>query len=99
MGPPVHSPPPPPPLEIDMPIRVPSARTLPNPIQTQLTPSISVSRGKESFPSVSPRDHDDNCVIPSYHESRARTLVLCFDGTGDQFNADVRALSGLCVAC
>lgn len=64
-----------------MPIRVPSARTPPNPIG---------SRGKDSFPFVGSRDHD-TAVIPSYHESRGRTLVLCFDGTGDQFNVDVRA--------
>ena len=31
----------------------------------------------------------DSNVIPPYHD--ARTLVVCFDGTGDQFNADVRA--------
>ena len=32
----------------------------------------------------------DNTVVPPSHE--ARTLVLCFDGTGDQFDADVSAL-------
>jgi hypothetical protein len=73
-----------------MPIRVPFARTLPNPIQTQLKTPTSTSRGKESLPSAGPEAHDGT-VIPSYHESRARTLVLCFDGTGDQFNTNVRA--------
>lgn len=30
-------------------------------------------------------------VIPEEH--LARTLILCFDGTGDQFDADVRIVS------
>ena len=34
-------------------------------------------------------------VIPPVHSSR--TIVLCFDGTGDQFKADVRSLSGLII--
>ncbi len=32
-------------------------------------------------------DHD---IIPPYHPGAPRTLVLCFDGTGDQFDRDVR---------
>ena len=28
-------------------------------------------------------------IIPELAPTRARTLVLCFDGTGDQFDADV----------
>ena len=31
-------------------------------------------------------------IPPENHETRQRTLVLCFDGTGDQFDADVRIL-------
>ncbi len=42
----------------------------------------------ESLPSVGPGAYDST-VIPPSHE--ARTLVLCFDGTGDQFDSDVRA--------
>ena len=42
-------------------------------------------------PSSSPREetfgsHRYPSVLPPKHESR--TLVLCFDGTGDQFDAD-----------
>lgn len=33
---------------------------------------------------------EESDVIPPPHPSRARTLVLCFDGTGDSFDADVR---------
>ena len=33
---------------------------------------------------------DDRDVIPTIHT--ARTLVLCFDGTGDCFDADVRVI-------
>ena len=79
-----------PPLHIEMPVRVPFGRILSNPIQTRLKASISTSGGKHSLPSAGPRANDDT-VIPSYHNSRARTLVLCFDGTGDQFNSNVRA--------
>lgn len=32
----------------------------------------------------------DNDIIPPYHPAAPRTLVLCFDGTGDQFDLDVR---------
>ncbi|KAF8274308.1 hypothetical protein EI94DRAFT_1794529 [Lactarius quietus] len=70
-----------------MPVRTPFGRTPPNPIQTQLKTPISASSGKDSFPSAGPGAHDDT-VVPSYHEARSRTVVLCFDGTGDQFNTD-----------
>ncbi|PIL31280.1 hypothetical protein GSI_05978 [Ganoderma sinense ZZ0214-1] len=30
----------------------------------------------------------DNDIIPPYHPAAPRTLVLCFDGTGDQFDSD-----------
>lgn len=32
-------------------------------------------------------------IIPLADNKRGRTLVLCFDGTGDQFDADVSRLS------
>lgn len=32
-------------------------------------------------------------IIPHPEEVKYRNLVLCFDGTGDQFDADVRANS------
>lgn len=75
-----------PPLNINMTVPA-SGHILLNPIQTLSKPPISALSGKDSFPSAG---YDDT-VIPSHHDARARTLVLCFDGTGDQFNADVRA--------
>lgn len=76
-----------PPLDIDMPAPLPSSRVPPNPIQTQIKSPLTPLSGT-TFPSAGPGAHD-NTVIPPFHE--ARTLVLCFDGTGDQFDADVRA--------
>ena len=75
-----------PPLDIDMSVPLPSGRVPPNPIQTQLKSAMTSSTGDETFPSAGPGAHD-NSVIPSFHD--ARTLVLCFDGTGDQFDTDV----------
>jgi hypothetical protein len=79
-----------PPLDLDMPVPVskthsePSTvRNLPHPIHTQLTTDGTLSDGSESPPSIY-----DPSVIPPTHDFR--TLVLCFDGTGDQFDADVR---------
>ncbi|KAI9455937.1 hypothetical protein BJY52DRAFT_1213126 [Lactarius psammicola] len=67
-----------------MPIPIPSSRIRPNPIQTHLK-SVSTSSGEYSLPSAGPGAYDTS-VLPPSHE--ARTLVLCFDGTGDQFDAD-----------
>lgn len=62
-------------------------RKAPHPIHTQLTTDATLSLdGIRSSPSP-PTAYDDT-VIPPTHD--ARTLVLCFDGTGDQFDADVR---------
>ncbi len=74
-----------PPLDIDMP--APSNDASPTPIQTQVKSAKSASTGLESLPSVGLAVYD-NTVIPPSHG--ARTLVLCFDGTGDQFDSDVR---------
>jgi hypothetical protein len=41
-------------------------------------------------PSVGPEAYNDTVVPPPY-DGRRRTLVLCFDGTGDQFGTDVRS--------
>ena len=60
----------------------------PNPIETQMKSPMTSSSGDETLPSAGPGAHD-NSVLPPFHE--ARTLVVCFDGTGDQFDADVRA--------
>jgi hypothetical protein len=75
-----------PPLDINMPAPTSSGR-VPVPIQTNLKTPLSASTGKDSLPSVGPGAYD-NTVIPPSHG--ARTLVLCFDGTGDQFDTDVR---------
>jgi hypothetical protein len=83
-----------PPLDLDM--SAPPAhshgepstmRKPPHPIHTQMTTDATMSlNGIQSSPS--PPTAWDNTVIPPSHD--ARTLVLCFDGTGDQFDADVR---------
>ncbi|KAF8274309.1 hypothetical protein EI94DRAFT_1714127 [Lactarius quietus] len=68
-----------PPLDITCPTRTgsPSILFFPTLFRPKHHTTASVSQGA----------HDDN-VIPSHHDSRARTVVLCFDGTGDQFDAD-----------
>lgn len=40
--------------------------------------------------SAQPRDEARRLWIPSEHSRRSRTLILCFDGTGDHFDSDVR---------
>ncbi|KAH9060279.1 hypothetical protein EDB87DRAFT_624001 [Lactarius vividus] len=77
-----------PPLDVDMPVPVSSSRQPPTPVQTQSKSPRSTSSRQDSLPSAGPGAYDTS-VIPPSHESR--TLVLCFDGTGDQFDADVRA--------
>ena len=77
-----------PPLDIVMPAPTSSGRVPPGPIQTNLKIPLSASTaGKDSLPSVGPGAYDTTVIPPSHG---ARTLVLCFDGTGDQFDADVR---------
>ena len=70
-----------------MPVPNSSGRVPPNPIQTNLEAPLSASTVVDSLPSIGPGAYD-NSVIPHSHD--ARTLVLCFDGTGDQFDTDVR---------
>ena len=74
-------------LDINMPVPNPSSPALPAPIQTNLTTPLSSSSGKDSLPSSGPGAYDTRVIPPSHS---ARTLVLCFDGTGDQFDTDVR---------
>src|SRR6266436_1795509 len=73
-----------PPLDFDMsPSKSePSTVRLPQPIRTHLTDK------SQSPPSVGPGAFDPS-VIPPSHPDRSRTIVLCFDGTGDYFDADV----------
>ena len=40
-----------------------------------------------------PVDVNSIPIIPEIDEKRRRTLVLCFDGTGDQFDADVSSIA------
>jgi hypothetical protein len=68
----------------------PSTVRLPQPIRTQLTDLRGSMDKTQSPPSAGPGAYDTSVVPPS-HDSR--TVVLCFDGTGDQFDADVRAIS------
>ncbi|KAI0003871.1 hypothetical protein BJV74DRAFT_812169 [Russula compacta] len=83
-----------PPLEFDMSVPTPqtqnepssATRSPPVPIKTQtlLTDPTSVDSAKTP-PTAGPGAYDLS-VIPPSHD--ARTLVICFDGTGDQFDAD-----------
>src|SRR5258708_17522218 len=68
----------------------PSTVHLPKPIRTQLTDPTDSMDKAQTPPSVGPGAYDTLMVPPS-HE--ARTIVLCFDGTGDQFDVDVCAIS------
>jgi uncharacterized protein (DUF2235 family) len=57
-----------------------------------------VNRGSSSFsvkPVVNGHQESINPIAPSIipPEHTNRTLVLCFDGTGDQFDADVCVFS------
>ena len=77
-----------PPLDIDMLVPTSSDHVPPDPVQTKLKTPLSASSGKDSLPSVGSGAHD-NTVIPPSHD--ARTLILCFDGTGNHSVKDVRA--------
>jgi hypothetical protein len=72
-----------PPLDSDINMPVPT----PGPIQTNLKTPLSTSTAMDSPPSAGPGAYDSTVIPPSHS---ARTLVLCFDGTGDQFDTDVR---------
>lgn len=63
----------------------PSTVHLPQPIRTQLTDPGSLD--KTTPPSAGPGAYDTS-VIPPTHDANARTIVICFDGTGDQFDTD-----------
>jgi hypothetical protein len=63
-----------------------SSAAVPVPLDTQPAKSTATRR---TPPSVEPEAYDDTVFPPTY-EGRRRTLVLCFDGTGDQFDLDVR---------
>lgn len=55
-------------------------------------PLHSPVHSPKAFPPSGPQVAANNIkpqVVPPSNLSRARTLVLCFDGTGDQFDADV----------
>jgi hypothetical protein len=61
-----------------------TARKVLHPIHTH----ISSDDTALDFSTSSPPFVYDSTVLPPSHD--ARTLVLCFDGTGDQFDTDVR---------
>ena len=64
----------------------PSTIRVPQPIRTQLTDPTDTLDKTQSPPSAGPDAYDPSVVPPS---KQHRTIVLCFDGTGDQFDADV----------
>ena len=68
----------------------------PTPIETRLISTQLSTDSTQTPPSVGPGAYDDSVVPPSH--GIARTLVLCFDGTGDQFDTDVCEYSLICVA-
>jgi hypothetical protein len=68
----------------------PSTVHLPQPIRTQLSDPFDSLDETQSPPSAGPGAYDPSVIPPSH---KPRTVVLCFDGTGDQFDADVCAIS------
>ncbi|KAH9957552.1 hypothetical protein BGW80DRAFT_194412 [Lactifluus volemus] len=62
----------------------PQGRPSTVPIDTQLSKSTEPGRTPSS---VGSEAYDDT-VFPPRYEGRQRTIVLCFDGTGDQFDLD-----------
>ncbi|KAF8481731.1 hypothetical protein DFH94DRAFT_732636 [Russula ochroleuca] len=66
----------------------PSTVPLPQPIRTQLS-DFSHFTGSldktETPPSAGPGAFDPTVIPPSH---KSRTIILCFDGTGDQFDTD-----------
>lgn len=64
----------------------PSTIRVPQPIRTQLTDPTDSMDKTQSPPSAGPGAYDSSVIPPSHGD---RTVVLCFDGTGDQFDADV----------
>jgi hypothetical protein len=80
-----------PPLDSDMapsptPKSDPSTtRSIPRPIRTQLSDPTLILDDYPTRPSVGPGAYDSSVIPPSHPN---RTLVLCFDGTGDCFDAD-----------
>ena len=91
-----------PPLDFDMP--EPVAHTNSEPSTTRLPPhhfqtlpaDPALSRNEtKTPPSAGPGAYDSTVIPPSHN---ARTLILCFDGTGDQFDSDVGLLSIPCGA-
>jgi hypothetical protein len=68
----------------------PSTVRVPQRIRTQLTDPIDSFDKAQSPPSAGPGAYDPTVIPPSH---RARTIIMCFDGTGDQFDADVCVIS------
>jgi len=62
-------------------------RSPPHPIRAQTTSPLTSLDGTRTPPTAGPGTYDVTVIPPSHN---ARTIVLCFDGTGDQFDADVR---------
>jgi hypothetical protein len=67
----------------------------PTPLEIQLASTLKSTDATQTPPSVGPGAYDDS-VVPPFHGT-ARTLVLCFDGTGDQFDEDVCECLLICI--
>ena len=81
-----------PPLDFDMPVPVAQtyseSSTMRSPHRSESLPEDPALLRNETKtpPSAGPGAYDSTVIPPSHH---ARTLILCFDGTGDQFDTDV----------
>jgi uncharacterized protein (DUF2235 family) len=60
----------------------PSTVRLPQPIRTQLSDPIDSLNKTQTPPPAGPGGFDPAVIPPSHN---ARTIILCFDGSGDQF--------------
>ena len=91
-----------PPLDFDMPVPIAQTNSEPSTMRSPphhfktLPADLALLRnGNKTPPSAGPGAYDSTVIPPSHH---ARTLVLCFDGTGDQFDSDVCPHLYSCVA-
>ena len=65
-----------------------TVRMPPQSIRTQLANTADPLDETQTPPSAGPGAFDLSVIPPSHDD---RTIILCFDGTGDQFDADVCA--------
>ncbi|KAI8981358.1 hypothetical protein BD414DRAFT_549728 [Trametes punicea] len=74
------------PSALSLPHRAATADASQNPFSTWDDKAVSTTPESSDIRHSSSGETGDLDIVPPYHP--ARTLVLCFDGTGDQFDAD-----------